>query len=147
MDSQGTSERSEPIPKAFINGNLVGMDNINYVPEPEEDSERLPIWRNQSLIPFSIQNKDYCFLGPYFRPTRLNRYTSFFPCPPEEKLLAFQDPIRTDFLNNLPSIFRTVPHVKKQAYLDWLDRVESSKGSHWKKLGIFYLIQLSRYEL
>ncbi|KAJ1404947.1 hypothetical protein SESBI_26242, partial [Sesbania bispinosa] len=125
--SQGTPECSEPIPKAFINGKLIGLDDIKYVPEPEGDPERLPIWRNQSLIPYSIQNKDHCFLGPYFRPARLERYTAFFPCPPKEKLLAFRDPIRTNFLNNLPSIFRTVPPIKKQAYLYLLDRVESSK--------------------
>ncbi|KAJ1427578.1 hypothetical protein SESBI_09462 [Sesbania bispinosa] len=94
MASQGTSELSEPIPKAFTNGQLIGLDDNNYVPEPEGDHERLPIWRSQSLIPYSIQNKDYCFPGPYFRPARLERYTALFPCPLEEKLLAFRDPIK-----------------------------------------------------
>ncbi|KAJ1431768.1 d 2 hydroxyglutarate dehydrogenase [Sesbania bispinosa] len=61
MASRSAFVCSEPITKALTNGKLIGVNNSTFVPEPEEDSECLPIWRGQSLISFSVRNKEIVF--------------------------------------------------------------------------------------
>jgi len=132
---KGKGKRSQEA----IKTTLVARGDQTYVPDPPNEEEKKAILQSQVLILFSIKEKTYAFLGP-----QTSRLSSFFVDYPEEKIYAFSDSYNLDFLKSPSRIFRSSPPMNKEYYIPWLDRLEKVKGTFWKSLGIYDLIQFSK---
>ncbi|XP_039687867.1 uncharacterized protein [Medicago truncatula] len=116
--------------------------NYQFMEEPDVKEAEDKIWKSQVII--SCPNSSHGYLGPLpddsNDPEKLN---TVFPCSEDQLPLIFsKGPYDLSFLK---SKFRTEPKIENnEKYLEWLDKVEKTKGSFWKEMGIFDLIQLSR---
>jgi len=118
---------------------LIAKGHQSYVPDPPNEDEKRVILKSQVLIPFSIKEKTYAFLGP-----QTSNPPSFFSDFPEEKIYAFSESYNLSFLKSPNRVFRSSPPMNKEYYIPWLDRLEKTKGTLWKSLGIYDLIQFSK---
>ncbi|XP_027346509.1 uncharacterized protein LOC113858193 [Abrus precatorius] len=129
------------VPSAFSNAELVPLGHSSYLPEPPLEEEKLAIWKSQVLIPFSLGSKPHAFLGPFVPQSSVESSFS------ADGVLAFSSKYNLDSLENAQKVFRTMPPVTKDLYLPWLDRVEGEKQDSWRAIGIYDVIQLSRYNV
>jgi len=118
--------------------------NAWFANEPDLNEEKTQIWMSQVLIPSS--NSLYAYLGPLEKDENEDT-KAFFPHDKTYLPLIFaRNPDEPYDLHYLETrVFRAAPRIDKvEDYIAWLDRVENHKGSLWKDLGIFDLIQLWR---
>lgn len=59
--------------------------------DPPRNQEKIKIWKNQMLIPFSISEQTMSFLGPYLTSKmHSDRVSDFFPCFIQTMHVAFE---------------------------------------------------------
>lgn len=51
------------------------------------------------------------------------------------------------FLKDKTGIFGASPPKDRKTYFTWLKRLEVKKAQHWKNIGIYDFIQLSKYDV
>lgn len=113
-----------------------------FMEEPDVKEAEDKIWKSQVII--SCPNSSHAYLGPLPDDSDdQENLNAVFPCNEEHSSLIFsKGPYDLSFLK---SKFRTEPKIENnEKYLDWLDKMEKVKGSFWREMGIFDLIQLSR---
>lgn len=97
------------------------------------------------MIPYSANDTTYAFLGPLPDPNIDSKELSEFFHGSDQTLpkIFTKGPYQMSFMNQRP--FRSVPSESQiTTYLKWLKKIEARKSPHWKILGIFNLIQLSK---
>ena len=58
------------------------------IPDPGKDSQSLTVYQNQTLIPLTIQDWGFAYLGPYNPLTIVDSYKNLFSTHPGEQILA-----------------------------------------------------------
>ncbi|KAJ1400519.1 hypothetical protein SESBI_29505 [Sesbania bispinosa] len=58
-------------------GEVITQNQEEFVSDPQAESETLLIWKSQVLIPLTITEKTFAFMGPY-DPEHLRNSSSFF---------------------------------------------------------------------
>ncbi|XP_058748016.1 uncharacterized protein LOC131620851 [Vicia villosa] len=142
-----------------------------FVPNPNTEEIRA-IYASQVIIPFDLSGKTLAFMGP-LPSENIQSVNKFFPAyyktrPIVSKVKIDEDgrsplgkstnveetstatplalaKIRLNYMTNSVKVFRSFPLAKDpDLYYAWLEKVEKQKGSFWKSLGIYDLIQLSK---
>jgi len=104
--------------------------------------ENAQIWKSQVLIPCPKSTHAYSRLFPEGADS--DELKEIFPCYEKHLRLVFtKGPYDLSYIDTM--FFRSAPKVDKENYTNWPNKVEKKKGDFWKNLGIFDLIQLSRY--
>ncbi|KAH1253529.1 hypothetical protein GmHk_04G010160 [Glycine max] len=147
MGQQETStnmERSAPLSTSTVMTQREGGFELILIPDHEEECRK--VWETQLLIPASI-NKNICFVGPYHPQVDLESIKSWFPTHDGELPINHKDTIMSDFLKEKSCIFKAFPPKDRKTYFSWLKPLETKKAQHWKNIGIYNLIQLSKYDV
>jgi len=139
------STKGKEIPLAATIEDLPLKNNQINASEPDLDAEKAKIWQSHVLIPYSVSDTVYAFLGPYPDPELKTPEL-------EESFHGYNGRRPIVFSKDIPNmsymthrVFRSSPSsLHAPAFLSWLKKVESNKASVWKTLGIYNLIQISR---
>ncbi|MED6198034.1 hypothetical protein PIB30_062304 [Stylosanthes scabra] len=102
--------------------------NYDTIIDDPED----PLIPEKILFPFAVEEKLYCFVSPLMSKEEAEKAKSFFPSFDQHELLIKQDMVVAPFEIN--TRFRNDPKLgsKKANFVQWIERLELSKGSHWK---------------
>ncbi|KAI5424066.1 hypothetical protein KIW84_030326 [Lathyrus oleraceus] len=123
----------------------INIDGREYVPEPPFAEEKAKIWRSQVLIPLSLADEPLAFLGPLpenRHPEITRTDSSLFPSSHISKpVISAQQPFSLRYVDRN---FRTAPPKNCPKFCAWMDRLESEKLDHWKRIGIYTLLQIAR---
>lgn len=139
-----SSSKNKTLPSAAKLMQPLTIDGKEYVLEPPFAEEKAKIWRSQVLIPFSLSDKPLAFLGPFpeNRQPEITKKNSFFPTSHlSEPLVSSQKPFSLCYVERN---FRTAPPKNCPKFCAWMDRLEAEKIDHWKRIGIYTLLQISR---
>jgi len=119
-----------------------------FTDEPDLREENIQIWKSQVLVPSSTSSCVYFIVCIINFQSPLEKIESEetekkIPHNKVELLLIFarnlDKPYNLHYLET--RVFRTAPRIDKvEDYISWLDWIEARKGSFWKDLGIFDLI-------
>lgn len=116
---------------------------LSLIPGHEEECKK--VWETQVLLLGFLNTQNICFVGPY-RPTLdYEAISSWFLTYEDEHPIIHKDIIRSDFLKETSGIFRVSPPKDRKTFFNWLAHVEANKSPHQKNIGIYDLIQLSKY--
>lgn len=105
------------------------------------------MWETQVLILTSLNNKNIYFVGPYSLQVNLEAITKLFPMHDEENPIIHKESIRSDFFKTKSGNFRASPPNYRNTYFTWLKCLEAKMIQHCKNIGIYGLIQLSKYDV
>lgn len=100
------------------------------------------------MIPFVVDKKLLAFHGPLAdaksSPTKV---APFFPGYKPVMSLAFGRFVALDvrFMEAKARVFRSMPTPGNKEYLAWLNKVWRKRHDQWRSVGIFDLIQISKY--
>ncbi|MED6154234.1 hypothetical protein PIB30_110301, partial [Stylosanthes scabra] len=123
MAAQGKNKIMEP--KTSLKIHSRDYDTIIEDPEDPFNPEKI-------LFSFAVEEKLYSFVSPLMSKEEAEKVRPFFPSTDKNELLIKEDMIVAPFeINNR---FRNDPKLgtKKANFVQWFDRLEPSKGSHWK---------------
>lgn len=100
---------------------------IDYIPEPHSSDEKTAIREKQVLIPYSIHNKLYAFLGPYpIKRSYVGKVSRFFPGYSTSFPSTFEEcTLNLSFMVKPTCVFRSAPPTLSKEYISWLDKVQS----------------------
>ncbi|MED6142281.1 hypothetical protein PIB30_112147, partial [Stylosanthes scabra] len=134
MAEHGTGRKMEP--KTSLKIHSRDYDTIIEDPEDPFNPEKI-------LFPFAVEEKLYSFVSPLMSKEEAEKVKSFFPSTGKNELLIKEDMVVAPF--ELSNRFQNDPKLgtKKANFVQWVDRLEPHKGSHWKTQGIYELILLS----
>ncbi|MED6215388.1 hypothetical protein PIB30_113189, partial [Stylosanthes scabra] len=123
MADQGKSKNMEL--KTSLKIHSRDYDTIIEDPEDPFNPEKI-------LFPFAVEEKLYCFVSPLMSKEEAEKVKPFFPSTEKNELLIKEDMIVAPFEVN--TRFQNDPKLgtKKANFVQWIDRLEPSKGSHWK---------------
>ncbi|MED6146205.1 hypothetical protein PIB30_032471 [Stylosanthes scabra] len=96
------------------------------------------------LLPFSLEGKTHCFLGPLMSLEEAEDVKSFFPFDDNLEPLIHRDICVHAFVKGKP--FRKDPKTllkNKELFKDWFERIAPSKIDFWKSHGVYELMKLS----
>jgi len=94
-----------------------------------------------------LNTRDICFVGPYHPELDYEAICSWFPTYENEYPIIHKENIRNYFLKEKSHIFRASPPKDRKTFFSWLKCIEAKKSQHWKNIGIYDLIQLSKYDI
>ena len=97
------------------------------IPDPVKEPQSLTIYQNQTLIPLTIKDCGFAYLGPYNPPAGVNSYRILFPTHPDKQILAYQESINADFIRETHEAFTFAVPTGKDEFLTWLKRVNKVK--------------------
>ncbi|XP_050897207.1 uncharacterized protein LOC127104031 [Lathyrus oleraceus] len=123
----------------------INIDGREYLHEPPFAEEKAKIWRSKVLIPLSLADETLAFLGPlpenrHLEITRTD--SSLFPSSHiSEPVISAQQPFSLRYVDRN---FRTAPPKNCPKFCAWMDRLESEQIDHWKRTGIYTLLQIAR---
>ncbi|MED6154468.1 hypothetical protein PIB30_112843, partial [Stylosanthes scabra] len=123
MAEQGKNKIMEPKTSLKIHS----RDYDTIIEDPED-----PFNPQKILFPFAVEEKLYSFVSPLMSKEEAEKVRPFFPSIDKNELLIKEDMIVAPFeINNR---FRNDPKLgtKKANFVQWVDRLEPCKGSHWK---------------
>ena len=103
--------------------------------------------KTQVLLPDSLNTKNICFAGPYCPTLDYEAISSWFPSYENEHPIIHQETIRGDFMKEKSGIFRAFPPKDRKTFFSWFACIKAKKSQHWKNIGIYDLIQLSKYDI
>lgn len=138
------SSKSRTFPSAAKLAQPFTIDGKEYIPEPPFAEEKAKIWRSQVLIPFSLADEPLAFLGPLpeNRHPEITKIDSFFPTSHlSEPLVSSRKPFSLCYVDR---DFRTAPPKNCPKFCAWMGRLETEKIDHWKRTGIYTLLQIPR---
>jgi hypothetical protein len=126
---------------------IVKPNGVEVDPEPHGTNEEQTRWEDELVVSFSVADNVFAFGGPFPDEATLKPQVSeFFPmrgtCEPK---IFSTDPFNFTFIRKPHSMWRSAPNCENPMYVKWLDRIEGEWGPYWKNLGIYDLIQISRY--
>lgn len=128
---------------------LTAKEGINRIPQPTSSNETVvKNWQRQMLIPFVIDRKLLAFHGPLAdQKFSLKAVAAFFPgykpvAPPTFDKFVVLD---VRFMEAKARVFRSMPTLGNKDYLAWLNKVQQKHQDQWRSVGIYELIQISRY--
>lgn len=111
---------------AFIIPQKEDEQRRDFILEPPLSKEKISNWVKQVLIPFSLSNKLFAFLGAY--PTTKSqdgKVKNFFPSFPVTMLSAFEErSFHLSFIDKPTGVFRSAPPAPNKEYIAWLDKVQ-----------------------
>uniref|UniRef100_A0A151UEW2 Aminotransferase-like plant mobile domain-containing protein n=1 Tax=Cajanus cajan TaxID=3821 RepID=A0A151UEW2_CAJCA len=88
----------------------------------------------------------HAFLGPYSNLSKKKTHNDLLPEDDSTLPFVYSPTIDLSLFSDTTKIFRAFPPPKDK-HIQWLERVEASKQSDWKEVGIFDFVQLSKYDL
>ena len=125
---------------------------VAYTPYPDVDGNRrmapdpeaTELLQSQLILPFSLGSTMHDFLHPLLTPPEVQKIKSFFPCIPDQYILAGQKEI---FIKQFVLSKRPFSNPPKNTpeFISWLDKVQSTKGQFWKEIGIFDFMKLFQH--
>ncbi|RYR62976.1 hypothetical protein Ahy_A04g020752 [Arachis hypogaea] len=127
-------------PQALLALHVLNQVNVEVINDPQ-----LQFDDSRILIPFTVGDDTYCFIGPIENLERANKKLPFFPNAQGEDLLINQDLDISFFTNQKP--FRNNPKITPRGtdFIAWYERLAPSKSAAWGALGIQDLLRLSHF--
>ncbi|MED6168409.1 hypothetical protein PIB30_011298 [Stylosanthes scabra] len=78
---------------------------------PESETSKSKIWESQVSIPFSIAKTTITFVGPLISLNATEKIKQYFPSHPQQRIVAFQDPILIGYFDIQNRLFKNPPKV------------------------------------
>lgn len=128
---------------------LTAKEGMNHIPQPSSSDEAITKnWQNQMVIPFVVDKKLLAFHSPLAdKKSSPKTIAPFFPGYKHVMSPAFDRSVVLDvrFMEAKARVFRSMPTPGNKEYLAWINKVQRKRQDQWWTVGIFDLIQVSRY--